>query len=160
MLGFGLSWHSVWQPLHQLFSVDDQLLINGTHNPWLVGLSITIAIIASIIAMQLAGLAQTTTQQSLRRLAIATGSFSLGAGVWAMHFIGMLAFDLCTTVHYAPVITLLSMIPSWLSAFFALRVLSRKSQSLAYIAFGGTLIGAGIGVMHYTGMAALQMAPQ
>jgi len=157
MLGF---WLSVWHPLHQWFSFDEQFLIKGTHQPWLVCLSIAMAIVASVIAMQLAGLAQTTTQKSLRNLAIATGSFSLGAGVWAMHFIGMLAFELCTTVHYAPAVTLLSMIPSWLAAFFALRVLSRKSQSLAYIALGGTLIGAGIGVMHYTGMAALQMAPQ
>ena len=151
---------TLWNQLLLLFEYDPQMLISGSHNPWLVSLSVVVAIVASIIAMQLAGVAQNSSQATPRKLAIATGSFALGAGVWAMHFIGMLAFELCTSVQYSPWITLVSMVPSLLAAYLALRVLSGKSRTWTHIGLGGALIGAGIGVMHYSGMAAMQMAPE
>lgn len=88
-----------------------------------------------------------------------TGALCLGAGVWSMHFIGMLAFELCTTVSYDPVITALSAAPSILAGWITLNLLSRQSVNWQRLAAGGLAVGAGIGAMHYLGMAAMTLGP-
>ena len=47
----------------------------------------------------------------------------MGGGIWSMHFIGMLAFSLPCGVTYAPVGTVLSMIPGILASGVALHVI-------------------------------------
>ena len=76
-----------------------------------------------------------------------------------MHFLGMLAFELCAAVRYDLGITLLSMLPSLAASWVALSLLARRDLSLTQLCVGGVLVGAGIGAMHYSGMAAMQMAP-
>jgi len=137
----------------------DAGLLQAQHEPWLVLLSVLVAMLASAMALQLAGIARRSSQLGLARIALGTGALSLGAGVWAMHFIGMLAFQLCTTVRYSPAITIGSMLPSLGASYVALWVLSRRQVQRRQLWLGGGLVGAGIGLMHYGGMAALQMAP-
>jgi len=69
----------------------------------------------------------------------------------------MLAFNLCTPVSYDPSITLLSMLPSVAASTVALSLLSRQRIGLRSLLVGGVLVGAGIGAMHYTGMAAMHL---
>jgi NO-binding membrane sensor protein with MHYT domain len=61
---------------------------------------VLVAIFASWMGLQIAG--QAAANRAQRWIVLGTGSLALGAGVWAMHFIGMLAFDLCTDVDYDP----------------------------------------------------------
>ena len=68
--------------------------------------------------MQIAG--QASVNRAQRSIVLLTGSLALGCGVWAMHFIGMLAFDLCTRVDYDPAITISSLLPSIGASFVAL----------------------------------------
>ena len=97
--------------LARLFSYpDDSLLIFGTYNPWLVALSIVIAIFTSAMALHMAS--QARLSKASRNITLFTGSVAQGGGVWAMHFIGMLAFDLCTPVEYDWWLTGISMAPS------------------------------------------------
>ena len=63
------------------------------HDLGLVALSVAIAVIASVIALQVATLARSTSRLSHRVLSIGSGAVALGGGVWAMHFVGMLGFD-------------------------------------------------------------------
>lgn len=135
----------------------DNLLMFGNYDAWLVLLSILVSIFSSTMAMQLAGQARQTTQRSA--LLLFAGSVALGSGVWSMHFIGMLAFELCTQVEYSIYLTLLSMLPSMGASWVALSLISRKQISLIQLTLGAVLMGAGIGTMHYVGMAAMQMAP-
>lgn len=76
-----------------------------------------------------------------------------------MHFLGMTAFDLCLPVDYDPLITGLSAVPGFAAAWVALHLLTKSRISLAEIMIGGVLVGAGIGTIHYSGMAAMEMAP-
>lgn len=138
---------------------DPGLLLYGNHNPWLVALSIGIAIFASGMALQVAGMARLSRNTLYRQIALITGSLALGGGVWAMHFIGMLAFELCARVDYQPGLTLLSLLPSLGASWVALQFLARRQISWPQLCVAGVLVGAGIGAMHYTGMAAMQMAP-
>lgn len=147
-----MSWLS-----HFFSYPDDSLLIYGRYESWLVALSVIIAMFTSGMALHIATQAQ---QARSRRLPILlAGSVALGGGVWSMHFIGMLAFDLCTPVTYQPGLTLLSMLPSVAASWVALSLNSRPRISVRELAVGGVLMGAGIGTMHYLGMAAMVMAP-
>jgi PAS domain S-box-containing protein len=129
------------------------------HDPWLVVLSVVLAIASSLMALHLAALAQRAPDRLRRNLIVASGSLALGGGVWSMHFVGMLAFDLCANGHFDPWTTALSFLPSLVASWVALHVLTQKQPTAGTIAWGGALVGAGIGVMHYSGMAASDMAP-
>ncbi len=146
--------------LLELFSPpnDPSLLGNGVYDPWLVALSLLVAIFSSWMGLQMAGQAAATKARSLRNTALLTGSLALGSGVWAMHFIGMLAFDLCTPVTYDQAVTIGSMLPSIAASFVAMTLIGRPHISGWQLISGGVLVGAGIGAMHYSGMAAMQSA--
>ncbi|WP_159877322.1 PAS domain S-box protein [Aquitalea denitrificans] len=135
------------------------LFLSGSYQPWLVLLSLIVAIITSIVTLHMAGLAADAHAPGLRQVALLSGALFQGIGIWAMHFIGMLAFDLCTTVRYDLPLTLLSILPAFFSSWVALNMLSSRTVSRHQLLVGGVLVGAGIGGMHYTGMAAMQMAP-
>ncbi|VFR94797.1 diguanylate cyclase/phosphodiesterase (GGDEF & EAL domains) with PAS/PAC sensor(s) [plant metagenome] len=141
-------------------SVDALQQVAGTHNSWLVALSILVAIFSASMALQTTHIARASDLPLHRQIAIGTGSFALGGGIWTMHFIGMLSFELCTTVQYDPGLTLLSILPGWAASWVALQILARPRVSTPHLILGGVLVGAGIGTMHYSGMAAMQMAPQ
>jgi PAS domain S-box-containing protein len=138
---------------------DPTPLLYGTYDPWLVALSVTIAIGTSILGMQLARVAHDQISPLLRQVSIMAGSVSLGAGIWAMHFIGMMALNLCTRVSYDTLTTLLSMAPGVLASWYALHLLSGDKLTYQRLWLGGVIVGAGIGIMHYTGMLAMQMTP-
>lgn len=138
--------------------VDPSLLLHGTYDPWLVILSIVIAIASSYIGLQIAFMAQRAPKGIQSPLVILTGSLAMGGGIWSMHFIGMLAFHLSNHVHYDPLITIASMAPSVFASWVALHLLSSRSISKKRLITGGILVGAGIGTMHYSGMAAMSMS--
>lgn len=132
-------------------------LLHGHHNPGMVALSIAVAIISSIMGLQIAGMARIARGGLQRQIALVSGSLALGGGIWSMHFIGMLAFELGTHVHYSPFITIISMCPSVFASWVALHMLSHHSINWRQLVSGGVLVGAGIGAMHYSGMAAMHM---
>jgi PAS domain S-box-containing protein len=81
----------------------------------------------------------------------------MGGGIWAMHFIGMLAFALPCGVSYDPLGTVGSMVPGILASGAALSVISRTTApGFVRLVVGALLMGGGIGAMHYTGMAAMR----
>jgi PAS domain S-box-containing protein len=136
-------------------SLDASLLLQGHHEPGLVLLSIGLAMLACVAAMVVA--AQATRFRGVQAFGmVLAGGLALGAGVWAMHFVGMLALDLCRTSDYRLDLTLLSVLPSVLASSLALWLLTLKRQSVATLWVGGGLVGLGVGAMHYTGMLALE----
>ena len=138
-------------------AVDTSIAYYGTYQPGLVLLSLAIACAAAYVALSMTGLiARAGSWRS--RLAWSTGgAISMGGGIWSMHFIGMLAFDLPCGVTYDPVGTLISMLPGMLASGIALTVISQPGRpSLKSLLVGALLMGAGIGAMHYVGMAAME----
>lgn len=98
------------------------LLPYGTYDPMLVVLSVCLAIFASTMALHATEQARVLTQSSLRSVTLLAGSLALGCGVWGMHFIGMLAYQLCTTVTYDSDLTTASVLPSVAASWVALRM--------------------------------------
>ena len=97
--------------------------------------------------------------QSVARYAwLAAGAVMMGVGIWAMHFVGMLAYVLPIPVAYEIVPTALSVAPAVLAAAVALSIVARPAVSTCRLLIGGTLMGAGIGAMHYGGMEAMSVS--
>ncbi|WP_405600027.1 MULTISPECIES: MHYT domain-containing protein [unclassified Pseudoalteromonas] len=138
---------------------DPSLILNGVYDPILVSMSVLIAIFSAFFTTRLIDLAKSTKFPSYQRLANVTAATVFSVGIWSMHFIGMLAFSLCTNIQYDPMITLLSFIPAFLACQYAVAMLVNSDGNLKILATCSILLGAGIGTMHYSGMAAMQLAP-
>lgn len=126
-------------------------------DPGLVALSYVVAVLASYTALDLAG--RVVASRGLaRRLWLAGGAFAMGTGIWSMHFTGMLAFKMGMPVAYHVPTTLLSVVIAIAASGLALFVVSRGLVGIAPLLVAGPIMGVGIASMHYTGMAAMQMA--
>jgi NO-binding membrane sensor protein with MHYT domain/two-component sensor histidine kinase len=132
--------------------------MHATYNPWLVTLSVIVAILVSYTALRLAERVAGAERRAGRLWAIG-GAVSMGIGIWSMHFIGMLAFSVPITLRYNLPINLASLFIGMLTSLFALAISSRRDLSWRRLAVSSVLMGAGICGMHYTGMAAIQIVP-
>ena len=132
--------------------------MTGVYNLQLVALSLVVATFASYTALELAGRVNQTRGKSAWIWLIG-GAFSMGTGIWSMHFIGMLAFRMPITLAYDAATTLLSMMIAIMVSGFVLFLVNRQSMSKRNITIGSILMGLGICAMHYTGMEAMQMFP-
>lgn len=121
-----------------------------------VALSVLIAVAASYAALDLAG--RVTAAHGRRRIVWLTGgSLSMGLGIWAMHYVGMLAFRLPVPVNYHVPTVLLSLSVGILYSVFALLLVSREGIGRFYVVAGGIILGCGIAGLHYIGMAAMRL---
>jgi signal transduction histidine kinase/DNA-binding NarL/FixJ family response regulator len=129
----------------------------------LVFLSYAVAVLASHVTLSLA--LRLRPQESARAVKrphwpwIIGGAFSMGTGIWSMHFIGMLAFHLPIEVVYDFGLTAASYVIAVVVSGFALLIFRRNDTRIRGIALPGLFIGIGICAMHYTGMAAMKMFP-
>ncbi|MDE1900564.1 MAG: response regulator [Alphaproteobacteria bacterium] len=130
---------------------------HGTYSYALVALSFVVASLASYLALVLARYLAVTQNRNRRRLLQWGGALALGTGIWAMHFIGMLAFRLDMPVEYDPELTIGSLVVAILSAYGVLLIVGRTHLKIGQIAGSAILLGAGISSMHYMGMAAMVM---
>ncbi|SDT59246.1 putative bifunctional diguanylate cyclase/phosphodiesterase [Pseudomonas prosekii] len=133
-------------------------MLIGTYSPTLVVISLCVAILASYTALDLTGRIATTKGRAVH-LWTAGGAVAMGIGVWSMHFIGMLAFNLPIDLGYDFALTALSLTIAILSCGFALWLVSQPKLPVWQLAFGALVMGSGISAMHYTGMAAMLMQP-
>src|ERR1700731_2305321 len=116
----------------RFFPVFDQLdpatAYPGTYNFGLVATSVAIAILAAFVAFSISGRIAAATTRWARYAWASAGAISMGGGILSMHFVGMLAFSLPCGIAYAPVGTVLSMIPGILASGVALNVISRRTD--------------------------------
>ncbi|KAF0866748.1 bifunctional diguanylate cyclase/phosphodiesterase [Pseudomonas sp. LD120] len=133
-------------------------MLIGSYSPALVVISLFVAILSSYTALDLTGRIA-TTQGRAAYLWMSGGALAMGIGVWSMHFIGMLAFELPIALGYDITLTALSLLISILSCGFALWLVSQPRLPLWQLMFGALIMGSGISGMHYTGMAAMRMQP-
>src|SRR3954466_13798284 len=132
--------------------------MQGTYSYWLVVLSVLVATLASYTALDLASRI-TAAKGRAAQLWLLGGAFSMGTGIWSMHFIGMLAFRLPIPMGYDVPVTLLSMAIAIVVSGFALYMVSQETLTARSLVSAGILMGLGIAAMHYTGMASMQTSP-
>ena len=128
------------------------------YDPVLVVLSYIVASLAAYTAIDLAGrVSEFRTEPGRAGAWLAGGAFAMGAGIWSMHFVAMLAFQLPIPVRYEPWTTLASMVAAIVTSGFALYIVTRGTLSWRRLLLSGAVMGVGIGTMHYTGMAAMRL---
>jgi PAS domain S-box-containing protein len=130
--------------------------LTGSYDYRLVALSVLIAMMASYAALDLAGRV-TAARGRARAMWTAGGAIAMGLGVWAMHYIGMLALSLPVAVFYDWPTVLLSLLVAMFASGVALVVVSRHTMSASRTSIGGLFMGIGIAGMHYIGMEAMRL---
>ena len=127
------------------------------YNPALVALSVAIAIFASYTALDLGSRIRGAGARR-RWMWVAGAAIAMGVGIWSMHFVGMLAFEMGMPAAYDFGLTALSLVIAVVVTGAAFAWVSRSDAGLTAILVSGPLMGLGVAAMHYTGMAALRMA--
>jgi diguanylate cyclase (GGDEF)-like protein/PAS domain S-box-containing protein len=125
------------------------------HDLRLVALAGVVCFVASLTAVSLFHRARQTAGRT-RALWIVMAGAATGCGIWATHFIAMLAYEPGVAIGYHIGLTALSLIA-------AIALTSTGLALAVYLparfgaALGGAVLGAGVASMHYLGMAALQL---
>ncbi|MGZ5628437.1 MAG: response regulator [Methylobacter sp.] len=133
---------------------DMHLAYTSSYDIPMVITSVLIAIFASFCAFEMVERLARCTQ---RGFWLPVGAVILGSGVWAMHFIGMLAFRLNCEMTYEPWISAFSVVPAIFAAAVALDTIAGEKISARKLAFGGIVMALGIGLMHFSGMASIRL---
>lgn len=125
------------------------------YSPILVLLSYLVASAAAYTALDMAERVSAARVRA-RSLWCWIGAFCMGGGIWSMHFVGMLAFEVPVPMQYDIKTTLLSLLIAVLASRLAMGIVSLPAFSQREYLLSGLVIGLGIASMHYSGMAALR----
>ena len=127
------------------------------HEPWLVALSVAIAIQGSFVGLSLArGI--DSAEGFRRRLAIAGSAITLATGVWSMHFVAMLAANFPSAVDYLVLPTLISFLICVIVVGIGVYAAHMPGPPAFRIGTGALAMGLGVSLMHYVGMSAVHLA--
>src|SRR3984893_8210094 len=129
--------------------------LTGEHDWRLVILAGIVCFLASVTAINLFSRARATRGRTLTAWIVTAGA-ATGCGIWATHFIAMLAYDPGITTAYDVGLTVLSLVAAAgvTGAGLSLAVYNAARWSAPV---GGAIVGAGIACMHYLGMWALEV---
>lgn len=122
-----------------------------------IALSYVIAALASYVSLEVAARAGQRPTERGNRKWLAAQAFLLGYGIWAMHFVGMLAYQVSASVSYNLPLTLVSGLAAMALLYPALLILHGGPLRLPRLLGAGALAGSGIVVMHYLGMYAFRV---
>ena len=131
------------------------MVVTGTYNPHLVALSILVAAFASYTALDLGGRVAATRGVAPRVWPVAA-AIAMGGGIWSMHFIAMLAFNIPIPMSYDIGLTTLSLVVAIFVTGAGFYFINRQSAPPLSLVFSGIFMGLGIAAMHYIGMAAMR----
>lgn len=142
---------------------DHSTMLHAGYNATFVVLSYCLAVLGSFTALLSAatlpralGILRKT--RSLFEVALA---LALGGGIWAMHFIAMLACEMGIEVTYDTRYTFASLLIVVVACALGTQVaVSGKRNDLVRLIGGGAIVGLGATLMHYVGMAAMRMPAQ
>lgn len=115
-----------------------------------------VCFLASLVAVHIFHRA-IASQARTRLIWIAIAGGAIGYGIWATHFIAMLAYDPGIAVGYGITLTGLSLAAAMVLTSTGFGIAAEGGASRrGNAAIGGAIVGAGIASMHYLGMWALE----
>src|SRR5215468_166948 len=124
------------------------------HDPYLVALSVVIAILGGYTGFALAARVRGAPGVT-RRVLLAGAATFLAVGIWTMHFVGMLAAPIPPDTVYLVWPTIVSFLICALVVGISLFFVSIGEPSLLRIASSAVLLGLGVVSMHYVGIHGL-----
>ena len=122
------------------------------HNLWMVLLAAVICAFSVVTTLQAFGRGLKNTGRSRTIWLSAAGGVS-GSGVWATHFVAMLAYSPSLPIQYGVSGTIVSLLIGMLGAAagFHVAALGRGRPLI-----GGALVGLSVAAMHYVGIGAIE----
>jgi diguanylate cyclase (GGDEF)-like protein len=126
------------------------------HDWRLVVLASAVCVLASVVAISLFHRAQATHGRT-QVVWLSLDAAAAGCGIWATHFIAMLAYDPGVGAGYNLGLTVLSLIFAVTITGVGLSVALHDFFKWSP-AIGGAIVGGGIAAMHFTGMLALELS--
>jgi len=134
--------------------IDVVLCLTQQHDLRFVALALLICVTGSLATVQL--FSRVRASRGYRRSGwVVLGAVGAGTMVWATHFVAMMAFRTTAPVILDPILTLLSLLAVIVIAVPGLALAAGRRRWSG--AVGGAVIGTGISVMHYIGMAAYRV---
>src|SRR6266545_1714061 len=128
----------------------------GVEHDWrLVLLASAICFLASLTAISLFYRARAARGRS-RTTWILTAGVATGCGIWATHFIAMLAYEPGVAIAYDVWLTISSLVVAVAVTSIGLGI-AASGSSASSAPVGGGIVGGGIASMHYLGMFALEL---
>jgi NO-binding membrane sensor protein with MHYT domain len=124
------------------------------HDPWLVALSVAIAILGGYTGFSGAARGRAAPGDN-RRVLLAGAAAFLAVGIWTMHFVGVLAAPLPSDAVYLVLPTIISFLICALVVGISLFFVSVGEPTLPRVASSAVLLGLGIVSMHYAGIHGL-----
>jgi signal transduction histidine kinase/ActR/RegA family two-component response regulator len=128
--------------------------IQQEHDLRFVALAALICVVAAVSAFGFYRAARRSPKTRLAWIAL-TGLVG-GSGIWATHFVAMLAYEPTLNIHYDLALTATSWVVAVIGVAAGFAVASWLRGLPGRIA-GGTLVGLAIGGMHFIGMAAVRL---
>src|SRR5262245_57407063 len=127
------------------------------YEPILVLLSVGVAILGSLTALALTSFSDAAdVTPGQRSIALTCGGLIMGATIWSMHFVAMMAVDFPIVVTYNLLETIGSIGIAIVATGAGLYLASTRQLGRLSIPLGGVLMGSGIAGMHYLGMSAIR----
>jgi len=127
------------------------------HDDWLVGVAALICALACAAALNLIGRA--LAADGRERLAwLAAVAVAFGGGVWATHFVAMLAYRPGLPFGFVVPLTIVSFVLPIVGSGLGFAVLAYASRVAGAPLLAGLLVGVSAAAMHFTGMAAMRAA--
>ncbi len=157
-MGHSMEWLGL-----QLFTdlpATGRIVIDCRHEPFLVLLAYIVASAACFATLDMAERHSHSEDPTAHRQWHMLGACCLAGGIWAMHFISMLAFQAPVEVHYDVSLTILSLLIALGVAWVTMHSLDRSQMRAHHFLLSAVLIGLGIILMHFVGMAAMQTGAQ
>jgi len=104
-----------------------EMVIHGSYDYRLVAVSVVLAVVSSYAALDLARCV-TSALGWARVLWLSGGACAMGLGIWAMHYVGMLALDMPMPVYYHYPTVGLSLLAAIFASAVALFIISQRSM--------------------------------
>ncbi|AZE65762.1 diguanylate cyclase/phosphodiesterase [Pseudomonas synxantha] len=151
-----------WLGQHFFTDLPDSghLLLNCSHNPFLVLLAYLVACAAGFGTLDMAERVGHVENPTARRHWCWLGAGCLAGGIWSTHFISMLAFQAPVAIHYELLTTFASLLIALIAALLAMQTLSHAHVRPHQYLLASVWMGLGIALMHYVGMAAMRSQAQ
>lgn len=138
--------------------VDAGHMMSHSHQPYLVVLSVVVALVGSYVALDFSKQATVAGEETGRFRWLFGGGAVLGLTIWAMHFTAMLAFEVRIPITWDFVIVFVAVMVAVAGSTAGLIVVGRRRVRPRWAIVGGSVfVGFAIVGMHFTAMAAMRI---
>src|SRR5262245_20611442 len=131
-------------------------LVQTSYQLGFIAVSFGISVLGAFVALNTVGRIRAPNGRISWLNTLWAGIALGGIGVWSMHFIGMLALKMDVATSYGITETLVSLVAAIAATSLALAFVSKAAHQIGRVLGAGFLLGLGVVVMHYLGMAGMK----